>query len=137
VDGFIDRLADFIKSLQGRSGPRAGQPGTGPFVDPDLKDAWKELDDYMRTGKNQEKPRTERTEAPPRRPPDESLRQDYANLEVAFGADIETVHAAYKKLIMKYHPDKFGGNVEKQKAALEITKKINESFERIRSRQGS
>jgi DnaJ-domain-containing protein 1 len=73
----------------------------------------------------------------PRPPADESLRQDYANLEVPFGADIETVKKSYKTLMMRYHPDKHAGNPEKQRVALEITKKINESFERIRAREGS
>jgi curved DNA-binding protein CbpA len=36
--------------------------------------------------------------------------------------------------MMKYHPDKHAGDPEKQKIALEITKKVNESFERIRAR---
>jgi curved DNA-binding protein CbpA len=68
------------------------------------------------------------------RPPvDESLRQDYANLEVPFAADIDTVRRSYKALMLKYHPDKHGGDPQKQKIALEITKKINESFERIRA----
>jgi DnaJ-domain-containing protein 1 len=141
VDGFIDRLADFIKSLRGddpsprQKGPSGG--GSRRFVDPDLQDAWNELDDFMRTGKNEEKRQGSRTAPPPRRPPDESLRRDYANLEVAFGADIETVRKGYKRLIMKYHPDKFGNDAEKQRTALEITKKINESFERIRARHES
>ena len=65
---------------------------------------------------------------------DESLRQDYANLEVPFGSDIDTVRRSYKALMLKYHPDKHGGNAQEQKIALEITKKINESFERIRAR---
>ena len=65
---------------------------------------------------------------------DEDLRQDYANLEVPFGADIDTVKKAYKNLIRRYHPDKNAGNPEKLKIATEITKKVNESFERIRTR---
>jgi len=71
----------------------------------------------------------------PEPPVDESLRKDFANLEVPFGSDIETVRRSYKALVLKYHPDKFAGDPEKQRVALEITKKINQSFERIRSRQ--
>ncbi|HEY9594128.1 MAG TPA: J domain-containing protein [Spirochaetia bacterium] len=141
MDSFIDRLAEFIRSLNrgDTSGDAARRRTDGPgYVDPDLAEAWKELDDYMRTGKNEEPPRDgreHRRESGPTRPsPDESLRQDYANLEVPFGADMATVRKAYKRLILKYHPDRFAGDPAKQRDALEITKKINESFERIRGR---
>jgi DnaJ-domain-containing protein 1 len=130
VEGFVERLADFLKSLFGDdrgAGGDAKPAAGGGFRDPDLKDAWDELDDFMRTG-------TRKAAGSERRPVDPGLRQDYANLEVPFGADIETVRRSYKRLMMKYHPDKHAGDPEKQKVALEITKKINESFERIRSR---
>jgi len=139
VDGIIDRLADFLRSVLGDNdassdAPRGGasRAGGARYADPDLQEAWEELDDYMRTGTEKERPREQ---AQARKPADETLRQDYANLEVPFGADIETVRASYKRLIMRYHPDKQAGAPEKQRVALEITKKINESFERIRRQQ--
>ena len=138
MEGFIDRLAEFLKSLFGdEGGPTRGRGSESAgtrFRDPDLQDAWEELDDYMRAGAATESEgRTRRQSARPRRPVDESLRQDYANLEVPFGADMDTVRKSYKKLVLKYHPDRHAGNPEKQRAALEITKKINQSFERIRA----
>jgi hypothetical protein len=150
VEGFIDRLAELLRTLlgdggssrrrstEGSAGPASGESG---FRDPDLRDAWEELDEYMRGGtaaqggtgpRGAEGHQSHR----PRPPVDESLRQDYANLEVPFGADIETVRKSYKSLILRYHPDKHAGDPEKHRIALEITKKINESFERIRSRHG-
>jgi hypothetical protein len=152
MDGFIDRLADLLRSLLGgdaggsarRSSRESGRPGTDPgasfggasYRDPDLREAWDELDDYMRGGTGQTRSRSEgRSSSRPKPPADESLRQDYANLEVPFGADIETVRKSYKALILKYHPDKYATNPDRQRVALEITKKINESFERIRARQ--
>jgi DnaJ-domain-containing protein 1 len=159
VDNFIDKLADLLRNLI--DAPRRGPAGrasesrgsTPPFggaagADPDLRDAWEELDDYMRGGPGTRDSRGTNTRGgpggtgrgsgqerpPPRSPADESLRQDYANLEVPFGADIEAVRSSYKVLMMRYHPDKHAGDPEKQRIALEITKKINESFERIRAR---
>ena len=148
MDGFIDRLYELWKSLFGNEGekerPGASEGGDRGRAagDPDFQEAWEELDEYMRTGSNRARsnraagsrdgPGPERP-----RPVDESLRQDYANLEVPFGADIDEVRRSYKRLMLKYHPDKHAGDPEKQKLALEITKKINESFERIRSRQES
>jgi hypothetical protein len=162
---FIDRLAGILRSLMGdrnedtpgRAGGRTGGPGGssgGPggspegagqgYRDPDLRAAWEELEEYMRggsgggsagrtgtTGTGSSGGRYRRPEPPV----EESLRKDFANLEVPFGADIETVRKSYKALVLRYHPDKFAGDPEKQRVALEITKKINESFERIRNRQ--
>ena len=107
-------------------------------MDPDVQAAWEELDEYMRTGASgrTEGPASGRSEAGGRsagRPRvDESLRQDYANLEVPFGADMEEVRASYKRMMLMYHPDRYPGDPEKQRLALEIAKKINQSFERIR-----
>ncbi len=155
MEGFIDRLAELLKTLFGsehsdrdedaaRSAGRAGAGGTADTSshprssDPDFNEAWEELDEYMRTGSNSTRSSRESRGGAGRgagqsRRPDESLRQDYANLEVPFGADIDVVRSSYKRLMMKYHPDKYARNPEKQKMALEISKKINESFERIRS----
>jgi hypothetical protein len=148
MDGFIDKLADLLRTLLGDGGSASRRQAAGDgaddafrgrsYVDPDLRDAWDELDDYMKGGTGERTRRTEEHQSRARRSsPDESLRRDYANLEVPFGSDIETVRSSYKSLMLKYHPDKYAANPEKQKVALEITKKINESFERIRARHGS
>ncbi len=139
AEGFIDRLANFLKSLFGDDAGAARQAGETEgtrFRDPDLQDAWEELDEFMRGGSAQsDRTRQRSRSSRPEPPRDESLRQDYANLEVPFGADIDTVRRSYKRLMIKYHPDKYGKDPQQQKVALEITKKINESFERIRARQ--
>ena len=142
MEGFIDRLADLLRTLLGNGGSsRRGSSGSkagNTYGDPDFRDAWEELDEYMRGGSGARTSRTERQETRRRQPPvDESLRQDYAILEVPFGAGIETVRKSYKSLMLRYHPDKHAGDPEELRIALEITKKINESFERIRSRQGT
>ncbi len=134
MEGFIDRLADLLKTLFGGEG-REERQGRAGAVDPDLQAAWEELDEYIRTGSNRPRGSQAGRQAGHQRHPDESLRQDYANLEVPFGADMETVRKSYKRLMLKYHPDRHAGNPEKQKLALEIAKKINQSFERIRSHQ--
>jgi hypothetical protein len=144
VEGFIDRLASLLRSLfaedgrtsEGHTSEGRGSGATGErFRDPDLREAWEELDEYMATGSNDAAgTRTGRQSTRPRPPVDEALRPDYANLEVPFGSDIEMVRKSYKSLMLKYHPDKHAGDPEKQRIALEITKKINESFERIRAR---
>jgi DnaJ-domain-containing protein 1 len=148
VDGFIDKFAEFLRSLfaddQRTSSGRGGDKSAGKvsaeetqFRDPDVQSAWEELDDFMRGTKKDpgSGPRQSQSDRPAHAV-DESLRADYANLEVPFGADMAKVMASYKSLILKYHPDKHAGDPEKQKIALDITKRINQSYERIRSRRG-
>lgn len=52
----------------------------------------------------------------------------FANLEVAPGSDWETIKSAYKKLMARYHPDRFARDPEGQAIALLVTKKLNEAF---------
>ena len=44
----------------------------------------------------------------------------YEQLNVALGADEETIKRAYKKLALKFHPDKNQGDAEATKKFLEI-----------------
>ncbi|MFN3386066.1 MAG: DnaJ family molecular chaperone [Candidatus Thermochlorobacter sp.] len=55
----------------------------------------------------------------------------YANLEIPYGSDLETVRQAWRKLVAKYHPDKFAGQPEKQHIATELTKGINRAYEEL------
>jgi len=151
----LDRIARLLRALLSDSPssgttatnrPGAGTRGRGSArpADPDLAAAWEELDDYLdadratsgaegRAGSQ----RTDRRGSGAAAPPPGALRGDYANLEVPFGADIETVRRSYKRLMLHYHPDRHGSDPEKQRVATEITKKLNESFERIRAYQES
>jgi hypothetical protein len=147
----LDRIAAVLRALFGNAGsadqPRGPDPHTrssGGYsarpADPDLAAAWDELNDYL--GADRREPGSgdprgggqHEGRGPRRSPtPPESLRPDYANLEVPFASDIETVRRSYKRLMLRYHPDRHAGNPEKLHVATEITKKVNESFERIRS----
>ena len=129
MENIFDRLGELLKGLFSEGD---GHQDGHSARDPDLEAAWKELDDYLRAGNGS--PRENETGSRPRPVADEHLRRDYANLEVPFGADIEEVRRSYKSLVLRYHPDRFAADPEKQAIALEITKKINESFERIRAR---
>ncbi len=136
MDQFFDRVGNLLRSLF----PDEDRPERqrGRSADPDLREAWEELDEYLRTGKDRprENPSSsdrearrqgERTAAVP-----EALRRDYGNLEVPVGADDEVVHRAYKRLVREYHPDRYAADPAKQKYATEITQKINESYQRIK-----
>jgi DnaJ-domain-containing protein 1 len=52
----------------------------------------------------------------------------YANLELKEGADFPEIKASYKRLMKKYHPDKFHHDEQKRKYAEQVTQKLNEAF---------
>lgn len=130
----LDRIAALLRALFGDAGSGGADPAESPAgsggrpADPDLAAAWDELNGYLGGD-------TPKGGARSRGSPPESLRADYANLEVPFGADGETVRRSYKRLVLRYHPDRHGGDPERLRVATEITKKVNESFERIRAFQ--
>jgi DnaJ-domain-containing protein 1 len=158
MDRFFDRLGDLLRSLMGTD----SGTGTGfDARDPDMRAALAELDEYLKDGIDARRwrfdegggegpdaqfaarsgrqdtgdagrrgrSRQQRRAGP--RPP-ESLRRDYGNLEVPFAAPPEEVQNAYRRLMRKYHPDRFSLDPEKQQLATEITKRLNESFQNIR-----
>ncbi len=108
-------------------------------MDPDLDEAWEELDEFLKTGKdsgasqgaNQHYQYRKSTTGGGGTGIPDQLKRDYANLEVEPNADTATVRKAYHKLIRQYHPDRFAHDPEKQKQATEITQKINQSYQRI------
>jgi DnaJ-domain-containing protein 1 len=55
----------------------------------------------------------------------------YANLEVPYGADLNTVRTAWRKLVRQYHPDKFSADPERQKLATELTKGLNFAYQEL------
>ena len=137
MDKFFDRLGDFVRSIISETGHRSSRPsggvggvggagGAGRSADPDMQDAWEELDAYLK-GEERARPQP----AAPRDPAREALRQDYTNLEVPFGAPLEQVKKSYRRLLAAYHPDRNAGNPEQLRLATEITKKINVSYRRI------
>jgi hypothetical protein len=143
---FLDRVAAVLRALFADSGSTGRAAGSGPGArpsggssarpaDPDLASAWEELNDYLGEDRRETGSGSARSGQRTSPKPPESLRPDYANLEVPFGADIETVRQSYKRLVLHYHPDRHAGDPEKVRVATEITKKVNESFERIRSFQ--
>src|SRR5260370_26457178 len=57
----------------------------------------------------------------------------YDTLEVIPTASAETIHAAYRSLISRYHPDKVAGlGPELQAVANARTKEINHAYDNLR-----
>ena len=110
--------------------------------DSDEAEAWEELNDYLGEGSSSRfNPGAGRTSSGPRRGPTQSarpsgppqsLKKDFANLELPFGATLEQSRAAHRKLIRAYHPDRHATNPDKYRIANEITQRINYSYQRIK-----
>jgi len=94
--------------------------------DPDLKAAWEEIDEFLKTGHNRQPSRPVEDIPVP-----EGYKQDFSNLEVPPAASLEEVRRSYKKLLRKYHPDRHADNPQKQQMATRITQKLNVSYQRI------
>jgi DnaJ-domain-containing protein 1 len=131
--GVFDRLGDLLKSyLNGEDERIFGKdrPGGG---DPDLDAAFEELDDYLGRGPaggaSGPAAGSRRAAGPPRIP--ESLRPDFAELGLPFGAPAEACKGAYRKLLKIHHPDRHAGHPGNFKKATERTARINAAWDRI------
>ncbi len=136
MDKFFDRLGRLLRSLL------EGDSSTAGYYDPknpDMRAAIEELDEYLKGGGISDEPepgfyrhRKDSQERQARAEGvDEGLRRDYATIEVAFAAPLSEVRKSYKRLLHKYHPDRFNQEADKQALATEVTQSLNEAFARI------
>ena len=128
----FDRLGNLIRTIL--DDEETGESASVRFSDPDERAAWEELEEYMESdtsaGARTGRPTFdagERSEMPA------SLRKDFRNLEVPVGAPIDDVRKAYKRLMTAFHPDRHSADPERLRTATEVTKKLNQSFQRIRT----
>lgn len=115
----IDRLGRLLRSFV------ADEDLTWSGGDPDLADAWEELNGYLDDKEPFHRP-------PPATAPPSAVDEAYGVLELSPGASMEAVRASYKRLLRKYHPDRFVGKPEKQRAATEVTRAIIAAYRTIR-----
>lgn len=62
---------------------------------------------------------------------DPKIAQYYANLELPYGADLETVTQSWKRLMKQYHPDKHSGDAVKQQTANELVQQLNFAYDQL------
>lgn len=61
----------------------------------------------------------------------------YANLEVPYGSDLDTVTRAWKRLARLYHPDRHDSDPERRAHASDLFKGITHAYEQLRRRLDS
>ncbi|MEM1349974.1 MAG: DnaJ domain-containing protein [Myxococcota bacterium] len=69
----------------------------------------------------------------PRPESEKTLRDYYANLEVEYGADMDTVKASYRRLMRKYHPDKYSSEPRMEELSTELTQELTRAYRAIES----
>ena len=72
--------------------------------------------------------------AEPRGSQDPELARWYANLEVPYGSDLQTVSRARKRMLARYHPDLHARDSQQAQKAGELTLAINDAYEQLVAR---
>jgi len=66
--------------------------------------------------------------ARPGRPLDARLQRCYSRLEIPPGSDLATVRRAWKEMMMRYHPDRYGNEPEKIETATRLCQELTEAY---------
>ena len=118
----LNHLLDNVRQFEERGGLRSlFDPETGAPRDPD---EWEEIGRDGTDGHAYAD--TDHAEGP------KTIREYYANLEVSYGADLETVRKAYRRLMREYHPDNFTDDPEKERMATELAQELSVAYENIK-----
>lgn len=67
------------------------------------------------------------------RPSEAQIEAWYRTLEVPAGADFKTIRQSYRRLLAKYHPDKYAGDPDKYAVATEVTRKITTAYNGLKT----
>jgi len=148
MDKFFDRLGEVLKNFLDEDSDRlfGTRQARRPWSDPDLDAAYDELEEFLNSERGEHKKSyawsdthtntegfsyqgAKRPSSKPSIP--ESLRKDFEELGLPFGASEEACKAAYKRLLKIHHPDRHAGHPENMKKATEKSSRINAAYQRI------
>ena len=62
---------------------------------------------------------------------DPTLARYYANLELPYGADIEAVREARRRLLKRYHPDLQSAGPAKKRTATAVAQGLNRAHDEL------
>ncbi|MDY7027328.1 MAG: J domain-containing protein [Spirochaetota bacterium] len=142
MDPLIERFERILRSFL-NSGT-ADDSWKYASEDRDFQDAYAELDEFLRSGRNKDfgawphsggnysKGRTGTYDERFRMPP-ETLRHDYGRLKVPFGASFDEVRSSYRALMRRHHPDLHSADPSRHAEATRIAQELNLSYQRIKA----
>lgn len=144
MDPLLERFERILRSLFQEGRPEDDWAHISE--ESDFQDAWDELDEFLKSGSastgrssgyedffqgassSSAGPRSYQDRMPP-----ESLRKDYTELGVSFGAPFEEVRISYRRLMRRHHPDLHAGDPKRHAEATQKAQQLNVSFQRIRA----
>jgi len=144
VDQIFDRLERLLKSWVTPDQDSTYTRTSSSTGNDDLDAAMSELDDFLQgdrastEAKAKERAAREaeqraRAEAASRAAsgPPKPVVEAYRSLGLAYGAPMTEVKAAYKKLLLRHHPDRNNATAAEQKRATDISAHINAAYQTI------
>ena len=114
LNDMLDRVADF----EDRGGLKAV-----------LEDVLEGRDPRGRLKSGEEGERANYSQ--PRSEDDKTIKDYYANLEVGMGADKKEVKRSYRRLMKRYHPDRFSDDPEMQQLATELSQELTRAYQEV------
>lgn len=136
----LDRLSDLLRSALDEDTGGGVSHRRDQASDPDWRDAWAELDEYMRRatepggtqrGGQHGAGAGGRTYDAAAQLPAE-IRRAYETLELAPGTSLAETRRRFRQELARYHPDHFAADPEKFAAATAVTRELIAAFRRIR-----
>lgn len=149
MDNFFDRLGTLLRSFLDEDSDHlfGSRPSHGHVSDPDLDAAYDELNEFLNSEREQQRKtytwsdphenfktsgsRSFGAKSQNQSTIPESLRKDFEELGLPFGAGEEECKAAYKRLLKIHHPDRHAGHPGNMKKATEKSSRINAAYQRI------
>lgn len=136
----FDRLGNLIRSAFSGDPDDFDFSTTNSRLDPDMQAAWDELNDFLNEDDSEStysggEAKYESHHSSSSIPGE--LAGDYRTLGVSPGTPLAEVKKAYKKLAIKYHPDRFANEPDQLKNATEMMKKLNLAYHNIRKYETS
>lgn len=127
------RLFDLARSNLNALLDRVGErehDGLDDMSDQDLEAELRRRKDEREARAHEERARARQREAQGGTR-ENKIAQYYAQLEVPYGSDLETVKQSYRRLMRKYHPDLHSGDADKQKIATELAQQLSRAYNEL------
>ena len=87
--------------------------------------------DQSRTVADQTTSRPQTAAPGPRPARDPALARYYANLELPYGAGVDAIRDARRRLLKRYHPDLHSGDAQRRQTATQLAQGLNRAHDEL------